>query len=103
MNRQHVIDTLRDRLTTGPGIDNAAWRTFTDDYLAELADAIMTGEDWQPGRWWRVIYPDPAGQRQLWCETSDEAEAREALTTCPGSGRLQRYYTSESAEWRDEQ
>ena len=114
MNRQHVIDTLKMRLLCAETHVryNAAYETFTDGDLAELADAIMAGEEWKPGRWWRVIYADGrvwpdghdlAGQRQVWCETSVDAEAREALTTCPGGGRLQRYYTSESAEWRDEQ
>lgn len=64
---------------------------------------------WQPGRWWRVTFADDrrypatypegphvgephlfAGLPQVWCETSDEAEAREALTRCPGGGILAR-------------
>lgn len=31
--------------------------------------------EWQEGRWWRVTAPDGS----LWCETSCESEAREAV------------------------
>lgn len=31
--------------------------------------------DWAPGRWWRVIAPNNI----VWCETSDEREARAAI------------------------
>lgn len=51
--------------------------------------------DLKPGRWWRVIGPDG----RLWCETSDEDEAREAMR--PGD-QLQRLYRAEIHEWRDE-
>jgi hypothetical protein len=32
-------------------------------------------DGWIPGRWWRVVAPDGS----VWCETSDEAEARESM------------------------
>lgn len=51
---------------------------------------------WQPGRWWRVL--DANGF--LWCETSDEAEARAAMR--PGD-RLVRHHVRELHEWRDVQ
>lgn len=35
----------------------------------------MTGDGWEPGRWWSVIGPDG----KLWCGTSDEDEARRAV------------------------
>lgn len=47
----------------------------------------------QPGRWWRVIAPDGS----LWCETSDEDEAR--TNTRPGD-TLQRLWTHTENEWR---
>jgi hypothetical protein len=47
-----------------------------------------------PGRWWRVVAPDGS----LWCETSDEDEAREVLR--PGD-TLQREYRLEVTEWRN--
>lgn len=53
----------------------------------------------QPSKWWRVTYED--GSR-LWCETSSEKEARNALSTCPGGGRLQRLYEQADWEWRAE-
>jgi len=31
--------------------------------------------EWERGRWWRVLAPDGT----LWCETSDEQEARYAM------------------------
>lgn len=60
---------------------------------AALADARPAGE-WVAGRWWRVL--DPAGA--VWCETSDEQEARERLR--PGD-RLQRSWERREAQWRD--
>lgn len=36
----------------------------------------MTDHTWEDGRWWRVISDDGT---ELWCETSDEKEARAAL------------------------
>lgn len=61
----------------------------------------MTEGGWTPGRWWYVYYADGRtydtgpheGQPQIWCETSNEDEAREALHTCPGGGTLFREYT----------
>lgn len=36
----------------------------------------MTGiGDWHPDGWWRVLAPDGS----LWCETSDEQEARKSM------------------------
>lgn len=67
----------------------------------------MTGMDaeWKPDRWWRVMYAEerPGGwAANVWCETSDETEAREALTTCPGGGKLLRLYGRSESEWRAE-
>lgn len=47
-----------------------------------------------PGRWWRVLSADG----ELWCETSDEDEAREAMRS---GDRLQRIYETRLDEWRD--
>lgn len=65
---------------------------------------------WSPGRWWRVVYADgrcyesgPSyGKLQIWCETSDEAEARRAVAECPGGGVLHRLYERGDREWRNE-
>ncbi len=54
----------------------------------------MTAE--KPTRWWRVINPL---EMDIWCETSDETEARKAMR--PGD-KLQRLYSVEKTEWRDE-
>lgn len=53
------------------------------------------------GRWWYVLYADgrtytsgpSAGEPQIWCETSDEVEAREALNRCPVGRKLFRECT----------
>ncbi len=62
--------------------------------------------EWKPGRWWLVTYADGRldddGTLQVWCETSDEEEAREALGTCPGGGELRRQYWRTEHEWRVE-
>jgi hypothetical protein len=47
---------------------------------------------WQPGRWWRVTEPDGS----VWCETSNEDEAREAAR--PGD-RLYRLFTLSQEKW----
>ncbi|MEX7472741.1 hypothetical protein AB4Z39_23845 [Mycobacterium adipatum] len=69
--------------------------------MNESADSDITDDGWTPGRWWTVLYADErtyssgpsAGQPQIWCQTSDEDEAREAVRTCPGGGKLYREYT----------
>lgn len=50
-------------------------------------------DKFEPGRWWQVL--DSEGK--LWCETSDEAEARENVR--PGD-TLHRLYEKDEAEWR---
>jgi hypothetical protein len=49
---------------------------------------------WEPTRWWRVVDADGS----LWCETSDESEARDAIR--PGD-KLQRLWAVAQQEWRD--
>jgi len=51
-----------------------------------------TGQEWQPGRWWRVVAPEG----DIWCETSDEDEAREALRR---GDRLERLYVRTDRKW----
>lgn len=53
----------------------------------------LADDDFVPGRWWRVMR-----EGRLWCETSDEAEARRKME--PGDV-LQRLYTFYTDEWRD--
>ena len=48
---------------------------------------------WEPGRWWRAVAPDGS----VWCETSDEQEARAAVR--PGD-RLFRLWQRSEQEWR---
>ena len=54
-------------------------------------------------RWWRVLYTDKRGGIQVWCETSDEQEARDLLAECPGEPALERLYRCTASEWRVEQ
>ena len=51
--------------------------------------------EFEPTRWWRVTAPDGS----LWCETSDEAEARDAIR--PGD-MLSRLWQRIESEWRIE-
>jgi len=53
----------------------------------------VTAPEWRPGRWWRVIAPDGS----VWCESSSEAENREAMR--PGD-RLERSWVLSAEEWR---
>ena len=59
-----------------------------DAVIADCVEPIPMEE----GRWWRVIAPDGS----LWCETSDEEEAREAVRA---GDTLQRLWRLE--RWRD--
>lgn len=63
---------------------------------AQPADSTAPGDGWEPGRWWRVVAPDG----QLWCETSDEAEARGSVR--PGD-TLERLWRCVEEQWRQEQ
>jgi hypothetical protein len=56
-------------------------------------------DNWEPGRWWRVIDADGG----VWCETSDEQEARRFIATAPGGGTLRRLWVARKSEWRDAQ
>jgi hypothetical protein len=50
--------------------------------------------EWWPTRWWRVVLKDGT----LWCETSDEAEARERI---PKGAKLQHMFQKTKREWRN--
>lgn len=50
------------------------------------------GGGWEESRWWHVIAPDGS----VWCETSDESEARQRMR--PGD-RLQRLYIRSYGKW----
>jgi hypothetical protein len=67
-------------LTHGCGEDERighAHREHVASVVAALPNIAIVPTirgDWAPGRWWRVIAPDGS----LWCETSNEQEARDA-------------------------
>jgi len=62
----------------------------------KMLEALAREEDkLEPGKWWQVLDPDG----KLWCETSNEAEARENVR--PGDS-LHRLYEKADAEWREE-
>jgi hypothetical protein len=50
---------------------------------------------WKPGGWWRVVEPDGG----IWCETSDEQEARDSMR--PGD-TLERLYGQAASQWMTE-
>jgi hypothetical protein len=58
---------------------------------------------WMLTRWWRVVGTDEhtnyCGGVQVWCETSSEEEAREALTLCPYPARLERHQVRSERRW----
>lgn len=87
----------------GGGGSTAATHNRAAKDIAALINRIREleaeSDAMQPSKWWRVTYEDGSG---LWCETSSEKEARNALSTCPGGGRLQRLYEQTDREWRDE-
>ena len=51
-------------------------------------------DDFEPGRWWRVIGRDGS----IWCETSHYSEALRAMRH---GDRLQRLWELRREEWRD--
>ncbi|OKH81620.1 hypothetical protein EB73_28010 [Mycobacterium sp. SWH-M3] len=89
-------------------VEDAVARTFpvyaiTEDdqvvagvNLVRIIAGSAGSDGWEPGRWWRVTGPDG----QLWCETSDEDEARARVR--PGD-TLERLWRCVEEEWRQEQ
>ena len=79
------------------GLDDAqrAAATAVDGPVRIIAGSAGS-DGWEPGRWWRVTGPDG----QLWCETSDEDEARARVR--PGD-TLERLWRCVEEEWRQEQ
>lgn len=62
--------------------------------LRELAAEVV----WEPDRWWRVTAPDG----ELWCETTDEQEARANVR--PGDTLARLFIMTVSrTEWRREE
>jgi hypothetical protein len=53
----------------------------------------MEREGWQPTRWWRALGADG----ELWCESSDEQEVREAVR--PGD-RVEHLWSRTEYDWR---
>lgn len=54
--------------------------------------------EFTPGRWWSVRLDS---DNSLWCETSDEQEARASILTAPSPCTLYRLYVTEPhEEWR---
>lgn len=51
-------------------------------------------DGWMMGRWWRVVAPDGS----LWCETSNEQEARRSMRE---GDRLYKLWVREEREWRE--
>jgi len=51
---------------------------------------------WHPTRWWRVILKDGGS---VWCETSDEQEARDALKNAPRPAILMRLWETSYVHW----
>ncbi|MGD9622233.1 hypothetical protein [Mycolicibacterium sp.] len=62
-------------------------------HSAPNSEAHMKDDGWERDRWWRVIAPDGS----LWCETSDEEEARERVR--PGD-RLETLWRRTEYDWR---
>jgi len=54
--------------------------------------------DWQLGRWWRVVLSDGT----IWCETSEEQEARGAVMSAPQSATLQRQLVKTEVRWENQ-
>lgn len=84
---------------------------YTDDIVFE-AELVPFDRETEPTRWWRVLDVDGS----IWCETSDEDEARDELREShidnnddlvygeivPGR-KLQRLYIApEENKWKDE-
>ena len=61
-------------------------------FTAEADARAYAASQWEPGRWWRVISPDDS----LWCETSSEEEARNAMRE---GDRLYREWLREGSVW----
>lgn len=80
----YVIDRVRFEAADGE---------FVADPEGDCIEWSELEETLRPGRWWRVIAPDGS----LWCETSNEKEARDSMR--PGD-RIYRGWTVTLNEWR---
>lgn len=85
---------------------------FVDSHVATHRPAVVPPPaDMEPGRWWRAVYADGrvypatsavAGRRQIWAESSDEQEIRQAAARCPDAVVVQQLYSAPGHhEWRD--
>jgi len=83
--------------------EDGAVTSLVNGHVTHLLTTLDRAREagWEPGRWWRVMPIDRQDDpRAVWCETSNEAQAREALKTCPGGGVLQRLHERSESEWR---
>jgi hypothetical protein len=67
--------------------------SFGYNHAIEVVKDERAWPGWEKGRWWRVV--DPEGR--LWCETSNEQEARRAVR--PGDS-LQHLWVLKRLVWR---
>lgn len=121
MNADEIRDAVGDHYDHGRTPHAGAFPLWHDDGLIDAFDwegiaATLTPEPrplsstgWVAGRWWRVIHqayvaadgnPRRGG---VWCETSDEQEARAALLTAPSKAWLQRSFTRTDTTWQEVQ
>lgn len=94
-DREALREALRDEL--GRYFEQAVPEWAVDALLAlpEVAALLTAAKvEWEPGRWWRVVAPDGS----VWCETSDEAEARESMR--PGDLLWRSYRPATPPQWR---
>jgi len=76
--------------------DDKEWESVADQ--KEGVAGAFRDIYWTPSRWWRVLMEDGT----LFCETSNEQEAREAKAVLGRDGsKLQRLYTREQKEWKE--
>lgn len=80
---------------------NSEARQRLADELEAAGYALIEIDAWKPGRWWSVLDPDETKsyRERIWCETSDEDEARQALKKKPGF-KLYRQWRCEISEIR---
>lgn len=68
-----------------------------DDAHKGLELALEKGDDWTPGRWWRLL----SSTGSIWMETSDHTEVTAEALANPGFTLQKEWATLPRSQWRD--
>jgi hypothetical protein len=97
--RNHPRDSRHFELAKARAVILEALTADWDEAVADPLPPELREET----RWWRVVRDVLSpGPGDIWSESSDEAEQRDALGTAPYPARLERLYRCTEIEWRSQ-